>query len=531
MRGVIALYQVLYRKYRPATFSDVCGQPQVTDTLKNEIKTGRIAHAYLFTGSRGTGKTSCAKILARAVNCLSPVDGDPCNECEVCRGIEDETILDVVEMDAASNNGVGDVRDLQEELSFTPAKAKYRVYIIDEVHMMSPSAFNALLKTLEEPPAHVVFILATTEVHKLPATILSRCQRLDFHRISAEDIAARLTFIAECEGASIDRSAALLIARIADGGMRDAVSLLDQCISRARQVTEDTVRDAAGMAGTEHIFELSEAILDRRQSDILEQISRLHEASKDMIRLCEELIAHFRALMIINTVSRPDNLIIATSAEIARLKELAGRYELPRILEIMDGLQTALERMGRGAERRTGLELALMRLCRGSEQTAAAGQAVIPEELERRIIALERAVKQGIAASPAPPRTHERTAPIPVRETNALSDSAVPFEPWSAIMQKLESVSPSLFAVLRGSRAYESGAYLLLEATDMAIDMMRQETARDTLRRLVLESTGKSFKLGPYRPSASAVPKEISGVALLAQRAESAGIPVNSDET
>ena len=255
------MYKVLYRKYRPQYFADVVGQPQVTVTLKNELMRGRIAHAYLFTGSRGTGKTTCAKILARAVNCLHPKDGDPCGECEICRGLEDGSILDVVEIDAASNNGVDSIRSLIEESNFTPATARYRVYIIDEVHMLSVAAFNALLKTLEEPPPHVIFILATTEVHKLLPTILSRCQRFDFKRIAPEDIAGRLEDVAQRENAQLDHDAALLIARVADGALRDALSLLDQCLGRDRHVTLDIVNQTAGVAARDYLAALAQDIV------------------------------------------------------------------------------------------------------------------------------------------------------------------------------------------------------------------------------------------------------------------------------
>jgi DNA polymerase III subunit gamma/tau len=232
----VPMYQVLYRKYRPRVFADVYGQDHVTSTLKNEIKEGRISHAYLFTGSRGTGKTTCAKILAKAVNCPNAVDGEPCNACEICKGLDSGTIYDVVEIDAASNNGVDNIRDLREEVNYTPTRGKYRVYIIDEVHMLSTGAFNALLKTLEEPPAHVIFILATTEVHKLPATILSRCQRFDFKRIQPETMAVRLQQVAGLEGMELAPDAATLIARIADGALRDGLSILDQCAGRSKQV-------------------------------------------------------------------------------------------------------------------------------------------------------------------------------------------------------------------------------------------------------------------------------------------------------
>ena len=256
------MYKALYRKYRPQLFADVVGQPQVTVTLKNELMAGRISHAYLFTGSRGTGKTTCAKILAKAVNCLDPQDGDPCGACPVCRGLDDGSILDVVEIDAASNNGVDSIRALIEESNFTPANAKYRVYIIDEVHMLSVAAFNALLKTLEEPPAHVIFILATTEVHKLLPTILSRCQRFDFRRIAPEDIAERLELVCEKEHVEIDRDAAMLIAVTADGGMRDALSILDQCIGRSTgTVSYALVAETAGLAGRGHLESLAQLSL------------------------------------------------------------------------------------------------------------------------------------------------------------------------------------------------------------------------------------------------------------------------------
>ncbi len=281
------MYQMLYRKWRPQSFSEVYGQPMITAALKNELKTGRIAHAYLFTGSRGTGKTSCAKILSKAVNCLNPQDGDPCNQCDICRGIDDGMILDVVDIDAASNNGVDNIRDLREEVNITPAVARYRVYIIDEVHMLSLPAFNALLKTLEEPPAHVIFVLATTEVHKLPATILSRCQRFDFGRIPPEDISERIKYIAQQEQFTITDEAALFVARISDGSMRDALSLIDQCVSQESELTADTVAKAAGLAGRDYLFELSLAVRTGDSGAALAIIGRLYNASLDMERLSQ----------------------------------------------------------------------------------------------------------------------------------------------------------------------------------------------------------------------------------------------------
>ena len=521
------MYRVLDRKYRPQSFADVRGPPQVTTVLKKQIVSDRLSHAYLFTGSRGIGKTTCAKILAKAVNCLNPVDGNPCNECEVCRGIDDDSIQEVVEMDAASNNGVGDVRDLQERLAFPPTRTKYRVYIIDEVHMMSSSAFNALLKTLEEPPANVMFILATTEVHELPATILSRCQRMDFRRISAEDIAGRLEEIAADEGASVEHNAALLIGRIADGGMRDAISLLDQCLARADKVDESVVRDAAGLAGQEHLIGLSDAISERDSAAVMIKLGELHALSKDMMRLCEELIAHYRSLMLINTVSKPEELIVATTEQLDQLRADAKRYPTKRIMSIIDTLQTALEHMGRGAQRRTELELALLRICRESDAPAVA--AADTSELEKRVRALEKAVREGVAARPAdktPSPPIDRAAMGMITE---LSDKAEPYAEWSEIIAKIESESRALFSVLNGSRAYISGAYMLIETGDIGADLMRQPTSREILRRLITERTGKQYKLAPYRPSSSAQPAEVSKPQLALDGLAAAGIPISRE--
>ena len=304
------MYQVLYRNYRPKVFSDVCGQEHVTSTLLNEIRENRVSHAYLFTGSRGTGKTTCAKILAKAVNCENSHNGEPCNECEMCRGLDDGTIYDVVEIDAASNNGVDNIRELREEANYTPSRGKYRVYIIDEVHMLSQGAFNALLKTLEEPPAHVIFILATTEVHKLPATILSRCQRFDFKRIQPETMAVRLKEVAGLENMQLSDEAAILISRIADGGMRDALSILDQCAGRSKNIDEKLVSEVAGIAGRESLYELAEAVYDKNSGRALDIIASLHQNSYDMERLCVGLINHFRHYSIVKTVQKSRGLII-----------------------------------------------------------------------------------------------------------------------------------------------------------------------------------------------------------------------------
>ena len=299
------MYQALYRKWRPRTFEDVVGQQPITTTLKNEIRQGRPAHAYLLMGSRGTGKTTCARLIAKAVNCLSPVDGSPCGACDICRGIDSGAVVDVVEIDAASNNGVDSIRDLREEANFLPNVTKYRVYIIDECHMLSPGAVNALLKIMEEPPEHVIFILATTEVQKVPATIQSRCQRFDFKRVGSDTIAARLLHIAGEEAIPLEQEAAELIGRLADGGMRDALSLLDLCRAHSGQITPQVVSQAAGLVGQEHLFQIAGAVAKGDLSQALELIARAGEGSVEYDRLCSQLVSHFRnLLMILSSKSR-----------------------------------------------------------------------------------------------------------------------------------------------------------------------------------------------------------------------------------
>ncbi len=391
-KGGVRLYRVLYRKWRPKTFEDVTGQPQVTQTLKQELVAGRIAHTYLFTGSRGTGKTTCAKILAKAINCLNPIDGEPCGTCEICRGIDEGSVTDVVEIDAASNNGVDNIRMLREEAGFTPAMAKYRVYIIDEVHMLSIGAFNALLKTLEEPPAHVVFILATTEVHKMPATILSRCQRFEFKRISPDDSAQRLCYIAREEGADLDDEAALLIARLADGALRDALSILDQCIGVSNHVTTEVVCSTVGIVGREHLYQLVDAAASQNSAKALELIDQLYRGSKDMARLCEELSVYFRNMMLIKTMKDARAFIPVSEEEFQSLTKQALSLSLTAILHGLDTIQDALEKIYRGANARITFEMTMIQLCTPQLDTSA-------EALLRRIDALERKAIAPTAAS------------------------------------------------------------------------------------------------------------------------------------
>ena len=506
------MYQVLYRKWRPQTFSDVYGQPVVTTALKNELRTNRLAHAYLFTGSRGTGKTSCAKILAKAVNCLHPVDGDPCNECENCRGIDAGTILDVTEIDAASNNGVDNIRDLRDEVNFAPAVGKYRVYIIDEVHMLSAGAFNALLKTLEEPPEHVLFILATTEVHKLPATILSRCQRFDFGRIPPADIAARLQFVAEQEQVSLSDDGALMIARLADGGMRDALSILDQCLSRSRDVTAAVVAEATGMAGRDHLFALSAAIRSGNGSAALELLGDLYEGSKDMERLCVELIDFYRNLMILKSVGKPGDLIVISPTELEGLRAEAAALSLETVLHVMDVLQNTLDRLKSGVSRRVEMETTLLRLCDPRLDTT-------PQSLLRRIEALEAgAITRPAAPVAAPaPSPAETPAPAPEPEPAApaeeapapapAAESATPAfthcDRWPDILAAIAEKSPPLYGVLADSTAMTDGDQLVIvTANDMFGTLIHSDGNKSVLMNAVAAAMGKPMRIKRGRPKA-----------------------------
>ena len=413
LQEVSILYRALYRKWRPQVFADVSGQSHITDTLMNEISSGRLSHAYLFTGSRGTGKTTCAKILAKAVNCLNPQNGSPCNECMICRGIDDGSILDVTEIDAASNNSVDNIRDLRDEVNFTPAAAKYRVYIIDEVHMLSSGAFNALLKTLEEPPAHVLFILATTEVQKLPATILSRCQRFDFRRIPPEDIAARLMTVAQNENLQLSEDAALLIARVSDGALRDALSILDQCAGYNEPITITTVSNAAGLLGKDYLFELSDAILNQDSSSVLGIIDRLHASACDMERLMSELVNHFRNIMIAKTTKNPDKFIVCTPDELNRYIDNSKSITYGSVLHIMETLCKEASQLKYSTHQRAQTEATLIRLCSPALSTDTEAIVRRLDELESQLMLLKA---QGITVTQveAKPQTVAQVPKAPV---------------------------------------------------------------------------------------------------------------------
>lgn len=559
------MYRVLYRKWRPTVFTDVSGQEHITSTLQNEVSSGRLNHAYLFTGSRGTGKTTCAKILAKAVNCLNPQNGNPCGECEICKGIDDGSILDIVEMDAASNRKIDDIRQIIDEVQFKPTKCKYRVYIVDEVHMLTQEAFNALLKTLEEPPEHVIFILATTEVHKLPQTIRSRCQRFDFHRIPPRAIADRVEYVVSQENAEITDSAALMLASVADGALRDALSLLDSCLAVSSYIDEKVVRNAAGLVNNSYLFELATAIINKNPSKSLEIVGRLYSESKDMARLCDELVEHFRALMLIKTIKNPRDILIMSDDEFEQAVTQSDYLSLADIVFYMDVLSKAYQRMGKGTGDRTELEMALVKL------SASELDGTI-EALTARVTALEKAVKRGITVNYAQPpqqgqgvQTEQPQQAVPKQETvedpfaqpetehkkapvakpapevkpvvqrasvnlDELYDNAVPFTRWVEVVNSLKSVSRSIAAAFAGSTAYESGNYLLIDTNnELAFDLLRQNGRRAEIKSALLELTGKNYSLGPYKRSTPKKEEKTDPLNSLVQSLEGSGVKITQE--
>ena len=556
------MYQALYRKWRPRTFSDVSGQETVTAALKNELKTGRLSHAYLFTGCRGTGKTTCAKILSKAVNCQSPVDGDPCNECAICRGIDEGTILDVTEIDAASNNGVDSIRDLRDEVAFTPVSGTYRVYIIDEVHMLSAGAFNALLKTLEEPPAHVIFILATTEVHKLPATILSRCQRFDFGRIRPEEIAARITYVATEEGLTVTPDAAMLLARLADGALRDGLSLLDQCASVAQHIDMDTVTAVTGMAGQDTLARLTDCVAAQDAPAALALVDQLYRSSKDMERLCAEWVTYLRNLMVLNSVTEVGELVIATPDELSGMRTQAQKLGLPTILHMMEVLQGTLDRLKGGVSRRVEMEMAVLRLCDPRlDDTKAA--------LLHRIEVLENALKNGVpaaapAAAPAvatpapavetpavipapaapvaeaipapveaPPAPMEEvmpTIPAPVVAPIPAAAGETPFDAWTEVLDHLRSSCPPLFGMLDGTTALlKDGSLVICVENPLLAQLLKEGGNKQQLQNAIQHVTGRTFQMALRRKQQVKKP-EFDPLAQLLTAGRDAGIDVSENE-
>ncbi|MCC8135969.1 MAG: DNA polymerase III subunit gamma/tau [Ruminococcus sp.] len=469
------MYKALYTKWRPMSFDDVISQQHITDTLKNQIKSGKTAHAYLFTGSRGTGKTTCARILAKAVNCRNMHDGNPCLECDICRDADSGALTDIIEIDAASNNGVDDIRDLRDGAVYTPERGKYKIYIIDEVHMLSTSAFNALLKIMEEPPPYVKFILATTEIHKVPATIASRCQRYDFRRIRAEDIADRLLYIASQENINLTEDGAALIAKLADGGMRDAVSLLDQCSVCSDRVDSETVSAAAGIAGREYLYEMLDAVSEGDTAKALAITNSLYDMSKDLSRLCEELIMQLRNIMLIKvSPSTADSLIAAMPDELTKIKALAEKSDLDTVMNRLEMLQECRERMNKVMNRRVEFEMTLIRLCGNVKNTS---QAIDNSEIYDKIKQLENKISSVSAMGSAPAGGAGKpevlsannpavdSEPVPSVDLRKLRpEDLKPCESWDSVLEEFRKVNPSVAGSLEGSTAAVAGNVIFITA-------------------------------------------------------------------
>lgn len=532
--------QALYRKYRPHYFRDVTGQENITTVLSREVAEGTFSHAYLFTGSRGIGKTTCAKILAKAVNCPNEKDGEPCGICPICQGIDDGSLLDVTEMDAASNRNIDDIRNLRSEANFTPAVAKYRVYIIDEAHMLTKEAANALLKILEEPPEHVIFILATTEVNRLPNTILSRCMRFDFKRMSPEVIAERLKFVCRQEKIAIDDDAAYLIGKLADGGMRDAMSMLDICRSSDEKITAETVSRCAGMAGHEYLYELCDMISAQDSAGVLACVDRLYKDSADVTRICDELINHYRNLMVTLCTKDAERILNVLPGDLKRLSDQANALSLERIFYGISVLQDTLGKMSSSASKRLEFEMALVKLCIPAMSSSQEAVLARLDSIEREIKILKSGVPTAAAvparmpetapkaetAAPKPESRKEEPAAVVATEKVPAVQSGL-FIQWDEVVDALRTKSPMIYPFLSGSRAYFIGGRVLIDAENpMLYEFMRNNSsAIDDVKNAIAEVTGTRYGIGPYRgterPASPADPmKEF------ADRAKQMDIPV-----
>lgn len=492
------MHQALYRKWRPQRFEDVCGQEHITSILQYEVAHNACSHAYLFCGSRGTGKTTCAKILAKAVNCENPVHGSPCGVCDACRSIDAGSATDVLEIDAASNNGVDNIRDIRDEVVYTPSALKYRVYIVDEVHMLSISAFNALLKTLEEPPAHVLFILATTELHKLPATIVSRCQRFEFRRIAVSVLQERLLTIAAQEGISLDPEAARLLGKQAQGGMRDAISLLELCAGSRKPINVDLVNEIVGISGREDMVRIVRAIADRAYEVLLDEIAAVVASARDIVVFWQDLISFYRDMLVYKSTSSAAKYLDLTDHEQEQLAAITDTFTKEQLLyhcKLLDDAFFAMQRAN--ALKRTVAEMTLIRMCDETLDTS-------PEAMLSRISRLEGAVNSGVAVSVAPPappvKQAEKMADAPKQvapEVKSDSNVKAPSVPvtgenkrvlksirsWIEIADRMQALDGGAASFLRQARAYrdETGRIIIRVDSDFPKMVLDQDGVKSNL--------------------------------------------------
>ena len=522
------MYQALYRKWRPRTFDDVVGQQHITETLKRQVQSGRLSHAYLFTGTRGTGKTTCAKILARAVNCQNPQNGNPCNQCPACQGIENGSILDVLELDAASNNRVDDIRAILDEAVYTPASVKKRVYIVDEVHMLSTQAFNALLQILEEPPAHLMFILATTEIHKVPATIKSRCQQFSFKRIHTDEISARLLFVAGQETIDLTEAGAALIARLANGGMRDALSLLDQCAGEGGTIDETQVLTVLGLAGNLETATLLETVAEGHSAQALEQLDHLYAGGKEMTALASELSGLVRDLLVHKTAPSAGASLMTGGYDEGTLRRLSGRFSIPRLVQMLRAIQDTATGLLRSANQRTDMELCLISLCDPALDPSLSALAARVARLEQEgvpaapsaapVQAPLQTVSAPTSSAPAAPAPAPDGATVtrpepPAPEAASPAPSAPAPEPagiqaapaqrqpsgswpgWPALRENLKSVMDMGDFVFLGNDSMVEGSWngqelVLWTANDFIRDMVNKQAITSKVAQMAAQIMG-----------------------------------------
>ena len=503
------MHQALYRKWRPQTFEDVCGQEHITSILKYEAEHRAFSHAYLFCGSRGTGKTTCAKILAKVVNCESPVNGSPCGTCAACRAIDSGAATEVLEMDAASNNGVDNIRDIRDEVIFAPNALKYRVYIIDEVHMLSGSAFNALLKTLEEPPAHVVFILATTELHKLPATIISRCQRFDFRRIATPVLRDRLLHIAKVEGITLDEEAATLLGKLAQGGMRDAISLLELCAGARRPITPSLVNETVGLTGREALLSTVRAIASRDYDALYSRVAEVIQSSMDLGVFWQDLISLYRDMLVVKTTPRHAEYLDLTDSECAQLREVSGLFTKETLLyhrQLLDSAYVTMQ--SANALKRVTAELTLTRMCDESLSTTNEALLSRMSRLEEMLLlgrfsarTTEETPSEPVAQPAAPAPQKPQTEPVVATEQKTETKKAAPapkaqavdtegkrvlrpLRAWPEVVDRVTQQSGMAASFLKTAQAYTEGESRVIVRfdNDFALMMIDKGDAKDIMR-------------------------------------------------